>query len=87
MSWFASGTVEGPAGEDGMWGDGLTWSPSYDTLDEAPKKQADFALKTIGAAFADGVIEGKYSCSISGHDNPEQENDRKSFSMSFSPVA
>lgn len=86
MSWNASGVIEGTAGADGMWGDSLTFSPPRDQLAEAPAKQADFAMKLIGEAFAEAVIDGKYSCSISGHDNPEQENDRKSFSFSLSPI-
>jgi hypothetical protein len=86
MSWSASGTIEGKQGPDEMWSDDLNFSPSRDQLADAPTKQVEFVMSFIGTAFSEGVIDGKYSCSLSGHDDPDQENNRKRLSISLSPI-
>lgn len=86
MSWNARGIIEGETGEDGAWSDELTVIPAEEDLAEAPAKQLEFARSVIGSAFSNAVLEGKYSVSLSGHDDPNQENGRKSLSMSFSPI-
>lgn len=86
MSWGATGRIEGTVGEDEAWSDSLTWSPPHESLAEGPAKQAEFALRGISAAFAEGIVDGAYNVSIHGHDNPENEGDRKSFGITFSPT-
>lgn len=48
--------------------------------------QQEFALEVVQNAFEVEVVEGTYSVNIGGHTNPDQENDRKSLNISFSPT-
>lgn len=82
MSWFASGVV--------VNGDTTALEDFFNKVDPEPNEssrdQFNFALEVITNAFDAEIVEGAYSVSCSGHSNPDAENDRKSFSLSFSAI-
>lgn len=49
-------------------------------------EQQEFLLEVVQNAFEVEAVEGTYSVNIGGHSNPDQENDRKSLNVSFSPT-
>lgn len=49
-------------------------------------EQFEFCLTVVKEAFESGIVDGAYSVSVSGHSDPNDENDRKSISIAFSPV-
>lgn len=81
MSWSFSGVVSD--------GDTSKIEENFaaNAVSESAAAQRAFALNMIKEAFDSGVVDGAYSLSVSGHSDPDTEGDRKSFSLSFSPVA
>lgn len=87
MSWNASGVIEGEAESlDAVDPSGLTFSPPREDLKESAEEQVEFVLDTLSEGFSRGVIDGKYSVSLSGHSDPDQENDRKRLSIALNPT-
>lgn len=80
MSWSTSQVVVD--GDTSKLEEALTATQ----VNESAKAQQVFAIDLIQEAFASGVVDGAYNVSVSGHSDPEQENDRKSFSLSFNPT-
>lgn len=81
MSWSVSGTVQGNAGESGF-------EDTFGTPPEADEQlaQYDFLRDMISDAFEAGVLHGKYSVNLSGHDDPSVAADRKSIGFVLSPI-
>lgn len=82
MSWYVSASVV-----DGNTEALREVAENYFSANgnESMKEQAEFAIGVVESAFEAEVVEGLYNVSISGHTDPEQENDRKSLNISFNP--
>lgn len=87
MSWMANAIVtdgDTDALEGILAGNNELYYPPL--IPESMIEQQTFALEMVTSAFECGVVEGTYNVSISGHSNPDQENDRKSLAVTFSPT-
>lgn len=88
MSWFANALITDNDAVDKLReivdnNNANCTPPPSDSM----KEQQEFALNVVAQAFDESVLdEGAYNVSISGHSNPDQENDRKSLGISFSPA-
>lgn len=84
MSWSASGVIKAIDGNVDF--SLLTWAPQ-EALDDGPQAQADLLMQTLQQAANDQLIDGAYSLSLIGHYPPDEfPLDRKSFTLSLSPV-
>jgi hypothetical protein len=82
MSWFAAGiVVDGDTSELEK-----VLEANDQHFNDEMREQQQFAMNVVAEAFEALVVEGAYSVSLTGHSNSEQENDRKSLSMTFSPT-
>lgn len=86
MSWTASAIVtdaDTTALEEVIAKNNALYMPPPN---DAMLAQQEFAVSIVQEAFEAEVVEGTYNVSLNGHSNPDQENDRKSLGISFSPT-
>lgn len=89
MSWYVNAVLSGADDIDKLSelinknNDNYTQQPIPETMVE----QQLFTIEMVKSAFESGVLDdGAYSVTVNGHTNPEQEGDRKSLGISFSPT-
>lgn len=81
MSWSVSGIVDDGNTEELE----QNFNNNHPSSTDDVREQFNFVLTVVSDAFDEGVVEGYYNVSASGHTDPTTEGDRKSLSLSFTP--